>query len=64
MSLTWELTWYLLVIPAVYMMLIVPIGYLVKVGDIPDHTHYLYYNDGDLTASVIYYNLHIDCYNE
>ncbi len=46
------------------MMVIVPIGYLVKVGDIPGHTHYLYYNDGDLTASVIYYNLHIDCYNE
>ena len=34
-------------VPAVYLALVVPIGYLVAVDDIPGNTHYLYYNDND-----------------
>ena len=30
-------------IPALYMAIVVPIGYLVGVDDIEGHTHYLYY---------------------
>ena len=34
------------------MVVIVPIGFLVKVGEIPGHTHFLYYSEDRLTALV------------
>ena len=40
----------LAVIPAVYMAIVVPIGFLVQVNDLPDDSHYLYYNNGIRTA--------------
>ena len=36
-------------IPALYMAIVVPIGYLVGVDHIEGHTHYLYYVDVTLT---------------
>ena len=40
------------VIPAVYMTIIVPIGFLIGVDDIRGHTHYLYYYNDSLYAYV------------
>ena len=40
----------LVVIPAVYMAIVVPIGFLVQVNDLPDDSHYLYYNNRIRTA--------------
>ena len=34
------------------MVVIVPIGFLVEVGEIPGHTHFLYYSEDRLTALV------------
>ena len=39
-------------VPAVYMMVVVPIGFLVGVEDIPGHTHYLFYDGDQLQAYV------------
>ena len=39
-----------IVIPAIYMASAVPIGFLVEVDNITDHTHYLYYRRNKLTA--------------
>ena len=39
-------------VPALYMMLVVPLGYLVDVTDIPGHSHYLYYDGNQLSAYV------------
>ena len=40
-------------IPALYMAVVVPIGYLVGVDDIEGHTHYLYYTEvnGNMTLT-------------
>ena len=40
-------------VPALYMAIVVPIGYLVGVDGIEGHTHYLYYTevDGNMTLT-------------
>ncbi len=38
------------VVPAVYMALIVPLGFLVGVNDIPSDSHYLYSDNNTLVA--------------
>ena len=37
-------------IPAVYMIVVVPLGFLVGIDNIPGQTHYLYYVDDTLVA--------------
>ena len=43
-------------IPALYMAIVVPIGYLVGVDDIEGHTHYLYYTEVNGNTTLTGYN--------
>ena len=40
-------------IPAIYMAIVVPIGYLVGVDNIEGHTHYLYYTEATDRNSIL-----------
>ena len=50
LHLNYDTCFYLLlvVIPAVYMAIVVPIGFLVQVNDLP---HYLYYNNDSIRTA-------------
>ena len=43
-------------IPALYMAIVVPIGYVVGVDNIKGHTHYLYYTEVDGNTTLSGYN--------
>ena len=43
--------YYIIAIPAVYMAVVIPIGYLVNVKDIQGHTHYLYEANNNITTA-------------